>query len=272
MKTRKKQYVGNVRDLKVYGKALQFHKTIYEIVESLPDYEQYNLCDLLRKSSSSALANLSEGNTNYYYNKEYNHLNMVLSKIGGECRSALDICRMVGYISEPVYKKTDQQAEEILKMIIGMMRRIERYLDNEQDNLDTDGVFENSTIPPIDISDVYEKATNLNVLISELVFQYPIIEEKNMKDQIVRAANSILKNLKRVKINSCSQSYLDINTALGSISETIAFCDMSLMQGYISKNQYDELNKLGKGIMDSLIELINQMVQGNEEMQDGVCG
>lgn len=271
MKTIKKQYVGNVRDLKVYWKALQFHKTIYEIVESLPDYEQFNICDLLRKSSSSVLANLSEGNTNYYYRKEYHHLNMVLSQIG-VCRSALDASRMVGHIPEAVFENADQKAEEILKMIIGMMNRIQHCLDNEQENLDTIGAFDKSTIPTIDKSEVYEKANTINVLISDLIPQYPTTENNNMKDQIVRASKSILENLKSSKANSYSQSYLDLNTALGSISETIAFCDMSVMQEYISKNQYDELNILGTEIMESVIELMNQMEHRNEQMYEEVYG
>lgn len=268
--SRKKQYVSNVRDLIVYGKALQFHQSIYKIVESLPDHEQYNLSDIIRRSCSSLVANLSEGNTNFYYKKEYNHLNMVLSKIG-VCRSALDICLILGYISESVFENADRKSEEILKMIIGMMRRIERYIDNEQDDLDTEGVFEKSLILPIDVSEVYEKATTLNDLISEIVLQFPTSQEKIMKDQITRAAKSILENLKSSETKSYSQSFLAFNTALGSISETIAFCDMSYTQEYISKCHYEELNKLGKEIMDSLIELMNQMVQINEEMQDGMC-
>ncbi|MQR93690.1 four helix bundle protein [Fictibacillus phosphorivorans] len=258
MKISKKQYVGNVRDLKVYGKALQFHKVIYEIVESLPDYERYNLSDMLRRSCSSMVANLAEGNTNFYYKKEYNHLNMVLSKIG-ECRSALDISRMAGYISESEYKNVDFKSEEILKMIIGMMRRTDRYLDNEQDDLDTAEAFHKSAILPIDISKVHKKVITLNSLISDLVLQYPIIERNNMKDQITRAAKSTLENLNNSKKSYYSQTYLDLNTALGSISETLAFSDISNLQGYITKSQYDEINKLGTEILDLVIDLMNHV-------------
>jgi four helix bundle protein len=263
MKISKKQYVGNVRDLKVYGKALQFHKVIYEIVESLPDYERYNLSDMLRRSCSSMVANLAEGNTNFYYKKEYNHLNMVLSKIG-ECRSALDISRMAGYISESEYKNVDFKSEEILKMVIGMMRRTDRYLDNELD-LDKAETFHKSTILPIDISEVHKKVTTLNSLISDLVLQYPITERNNMKDQITRAAKSTLENLNNSKKSSYSQAYLDLNTALGSISETLAFCDISIMQGYITKSQYDEINNLGTEILDLVIDLMNQVNKEKDE-------
>lgn len=263
MKTNKKQFVGNVRDLKVYGKALQFHKIIYEIAESLPDYERYNLIDILIRSTTSIVANLAEGNTNFYYKKEFSHLNMVLGKIG-ECRSALDISQMVGYISEATFANADQQGEEMLKMTIGMMRRIERFLDNEKDVLETEGLLAKSTMLRDDILILHEKAITLNNSISDLANQFPVYDN-NMKDQITRASESVLVNLKKSITNSYPQSYLDINTALGSISETIAFIDLAITHGYISRNQYDELNNLGTKILNSLITLLYQLKLNNEQ-------
>lgn len=263
MRTIKKQYVGDVRELKVYGNALEFQKTIYEITESLPEYEQLILGVILRRSSTSILANLSEGNTNYYYKKEYNHLNMALGKIG-ECRSTLDICRVVGYISESVYVNADYKSEEILKMLIGMMKRIESYLESIQDTHNKTEMIDKSYIDPDTLAIVYEKATLFNNLISKAVLQFPRYEEENMKDQMIRAANSVLQNLTNSNSISSSQLYLAFNTSLGSISETIAFCDMAIMQGYISCEQYDNLIKLGSEIKDSLIDLMNRAVQIND--------
>lgn len=264
MKTSKKKYIGNVRGLEVYKKALQFHKIIYGISETLPASEQNNLSDTFRRSCTSIVANIAEGNTNYYYKKEYSHLNMVLSKIS-VCRSALDICQVLGYIPEPEYKYADTKSEELLKMVIGMMRRIERFLDIEQDEGNSEEIFDKSMILPTDLLEVCEKVITLNAIISDLVLQYPIIESNNIKDQITRSSKSTLQNLNKSKKTSNSQSYLDLNTSLGSISETIALFDMSYTQGYLSKDQYVKLNTLGKEIMVSLIEMMNQKVQFNND-------
>jgi len=271
MKTSKKRYVGNVRELKVYGKILELIRIVYEITESLPEFEQYNLGAVFRRSSTSMLANLSEGNTNYYYKKEYNHLNMVLGKIG-ECRSALDICKTVGYISDAIYLNADLKCEEILKMMIGMMRRIESYLESIQDTHNKTEMIDKSYIDPDTLAIVYEKATIFNNLISKVVLKLPRYEEEIMKDQMVRAAKSVLQNLTNSNSCSTSQLYLAFNTSLGSISESIAFCDVAVLQSYISNEQYDSLFTLGSEIKDSLINLMNQAVQiNNEETEEVYC-
>lgn len=269
MKTNKKRYVGNVRELLVYSKSLEYIKIIYEIAESLPEYEQYNLGAVFRRSSTSILANLSEGNTNYYYKKELNHLNMVLGKIG-ILRSCLDICRTVGYISDSVFLNADYKSEEILKMIIGMMRRIESYLESIQDTQNKTETINKSYIDPDTLAIVFEKATLFNNLISKVVLQFPRYEEEIMKDQMIRAAKSVLQNLTNSNSTSSSQLYLAINTSLGSVSESIAFCDMAFMQDYISIEQYDRLKILGTDIENSIIELMRQSIRINDEILEEV--
>lgn len=262
--TTKKKYVGNVRDLIVYRKALLFRKTIYAIVKQLPEHEQFNLGDMFRKCSCSIVSNLAEGNTNFYYNKEYNHLNMALSKIG-ECRSALDIAQMAGYIDKTVYKNADSKGEELLKMIVGMMKRIQRHLSNEQDKSEEHETVNKSKFTPISLLEIYNKATIFNDFISGVVRQYPTTEVNNMKDQIVRASQSILKNLEHSQINSHPQSFLDSNTVLGSISECLAFLDMGVMEGFISRKQYEVLNDIGGDMLDSIVDLMGQSEQSDGE-------
>src|SRR5690606_17578592 len=213
--TSKKPYVGDVRGLKVYRDALLFCKVMYEIAKKLPIQEQY-LADLMKRSSCSVVANLAEGNTNYYYKKEYNHLNTSLSKLA-LCRSTLCIIRMQGYINESVYKSADLRGEEILKMIIKLMKRIERKLD--QDDFDETEIGNKAVKFEIDLSQLFEKATTFTNLILGVVQQYPSNEKNNQIDQITRASQSILQNLENVENTSYPQQLLSLNTCLGSISE-----------------------------------------------------
>ena len=255
--TIKKQYVGNVRDLTVYQKALLFCKVMYGIAKRLPQQESY-IADLMKRSSCSVVANLAEGNTNFYYRKELNHLNSSISKIA-ESRSALDLLRMQGYINESVYKSADLRGEEILKMIIKLMQRIERKLD--QDDLDETEVGNKAVKLEIDLSQLFEKATTFNNLILGVVQQYPSTEKNNQIDQITRASQSILQNLENVENVSYPQQLLSLNTSLGSISECKAFLDISVMQNFISNEQYSELDNLGREILDLIIECMNQVEQ-----------
>ena len=126
----KKPYVGSFRELEVYKKALIFSNKIYKIIEDFPFYESHNLCDQLRRASSSIFANIAEGSGNYYYGKEFDRLNTALASLC-ECRAFLDMAVMQKYISRETYDSLDVEAEEILKMLIGMLNRIEKILGEE---------------------------------------------------------------------------------------------------------------------------------------------
>jgi four helix bundle protein len=263
MKARKKQYVGNVRDLKVYGKALLFCKVMYEISKRIPSDESY-LADLLKQSSCSVVANLAEGNTNFYYRKELNHLNMSISKLA-VCRSIMDLLRIQGYINDSVYKSADLRGEEILKMIIGMMQRIERQLDYDEVGVDETEIGTKSVILLIELSELIEKATTFNNHILEIVQQYPPTEKNGQFDQITRASKSILENLGSAENTSYPQQLLSLNTSLGSVSECKAFLDISVIQDFISTEQFHEISNLGDTLLDLIIELINHMEENIEK-------
>lgn len=126
----KKTFIGDVRDLDVYRKALVFSNKIYKIIERLPAYERNNLSDQMCRSSTSIYANISEGNSNYYYRKEIDRLNTALASTA-ETRSYLDFCIMQKYITRAEYEKLDRDAEEIFKMLIAMINRLEKILKEE---------------------------------------------------------------------------------------------------------------------------------------------
>jgi four helix bundle protein len=254
MKISKKKYVGNVRDLKVYGKALLFCKVMYDISKRLPSDESY-IADLLKRSSCSVVANLAEGNTNFYYKKELNHLNLSISKVA-EIRACLDLLQIQGYINNSVYKSANLSGEEILKMIIGMMHRIERQLADEVDETE---IGNKTVILPIELSELIEKAITFNNHILEMVQQYPSTEKNGQVDQITRASKSILENLGSAKNASYPQQLLSLNTSLGSVSECKAFLEIAVMQNFISTEQFHEISNLGDTLLDLIIELINHM-------------
>lgn len=126
----KKQFIGDFRELEVYKKALIFSNKIYKIVEKFPAYERNNLVDQLRRASSSCYGNIAEGNANYYYRKEYDRLNTSIGSIA-ECRAFLDMAVMQRYISNETYELLDKEAEEVFRMLIAMINRIEKILKGE---------------------------------------------------------------------------------------------------------------------------------------------
>lgn len=123
----KKENISNFRDLNVYRSALKLNKKLYRIVEKFPSYEKHNLSDQLRRASVSVCANLAEGAGNYYFGKEFDRLNTAIGSLC-ECRAFLDIATMLEYIDREEYRALDDDAEEVLKMLIGLAKRIEKAM------------------------------------------------------------------------------------------------------------------------------------------------
>lgn len=126
----KKQSIGDFRELHVYKKALVFNKKMNNLIKTFPTYEKNNLSDQLRRASTSVCANIAEGVSNFYYGKEYDRLNSAIGSLS-ECRSFLDISRMLDYITQDEYKTFDELAEEVLKMLITLANRTEKLMQEE---------------------------------------------------------------------------------------------------------------------------------------------
>ncbi|MFD1173941.1 four helix bundle protein [Oceanobacillus picturae] len=125
--TVKKDYIPDINKLILYQKAKQFRKEIYDAVKQFPTFETYIMCDQLRRASSSVPSNIMEGHQNFYYLKEYDRLNTALGSIA-ECRSFLDMAMTERYITNQQYGNLDKKAEEILRMLIGKMRQIDKVV------------------------------------------------------------------------------------------------------------------------------------------------
>lgn len=128
----KKEYVGDFRELKVYQKALSFQEAVYDVVGRFPDFERYNMVNQLHRAVSSVPANIAEGNSNYYYKQEFDRLNTALGSLA-ETRAFLDMALSERYLTLKEYEKLENDAVEILRLLIGMMRRIEQITDGRND-------------------------------------------------------------------------------------------------------------------------------------------
>ena len=129
--TKKKQNIGNFRELDVYRRALSLNKKLYRIIEKFPSYEKNNLSDQLRRASVSVCGNLAEGVGNFYFGKTFDRLNSAIGSLR-ECQCYLDIATMLGYIDKETYRTVDDYAEEILKMLIGLAKRTETAMSEEE--------------------------------------------------------------------------------------------------------------------------------------------
>lgn len=123
-----KKVILDPRENEVYKRALKLRKDIYALVKGFPQIERYNMCDQIRRASTSVSANISEGVRNYYYGKERDRLNTALGSIA-ECQAFFDMARMEGYITQKQYRELDDEAEIIFGMLLAMIQGIDKILD-----------------------------------------------------------------------------------------------------------------------------------------------
>lgn len=115
--------VKNPKSLKVYGKCMELNKMVYQLVKQYPAEEKYMMVSQTIRACTSIGANLCEGNGQIYQAKELSFLN---NSIGSaqELRYWLETSFQNYYISQHQYVQADELTQEIIKILIVMMKRL----------------------------------------------------------------------------------------------------------------------------------------------------
>ena len=124
----------NPKELLGYKLAVEYCKECYEITKKFPYWEQDDLADQLRRSTKKIPAQIAEGNGGLYTNRELYFLGGIA--LGSLCESQahLDIALAYGFISNNEYKKLDDMAQEIKKILISYVKSIlEKVLINKEE-------------------------------------------------------------------------------------------------------------------------------------------
>ena len=116
-------YVSRFQDLIVYQKARILWRAIFEMTKSFPREESYSLTDQIRRSSRSVGAQIAEAWGKRRYQKHF------LSKLTDadseelETQHWIGVARDSGYILDEKAKELLLQAEEIGRLLGGMMKK-----------------------------------------------------------------------------------------------------------------------------------------------------
>lgn len=133
VQVKRKPYPNDPRKTDVYDKALEFMNDMYDVIARFPDIEKYCMCDQIRRAVTAIGANIAEGRQSYYFSKEFSQLDIALASTA-EVRAFLDMASLRNYISYEQYKQLDKKAEVIVRMLIGLMRWIDKQIviDNKE--------------------------------------------------------------------------------------------------------------------------------------------
>ncbi|MGB9812857.1 MAG: four helix bundle protein [Thermovenabulum sp.] len=124
----------SIKDFKtliVWQKARELAQNIYQISANFPPFETYATKSQIIRAATSIGANIAEGNGQLYKKKQINFLNNALAS-ASETRHWLITALDNKYISQEDYNKLEQKTIEIIRMLIGYIRKLQEQADDKE--------------------------------------------------------------------------------------------------------------------------------------------
>jgi four helix bundle protein len=121
------QSIRSHRELRVYILAFKTAQEIFKISCSFPKEERYSLTDQIRRSSRSVVSNLAEAFRMRRYSGSFvSKLNLCEGE-AAETQVWLEFAEACQYIDSSVRIDLDEKYEQIIGMLINMIRNPEKW-------------------------------------------------------------------------------------------------------------------------------------------------
>lgn len=114
----------NLKELKVWQRAIEISTEVYKLTADFPSEEKYGITSQLRRSSISVPSNITEG-AGRNSNKEFIHFLGVASGSSSELQTQLIIARKLDLIDSRVDGLL-KEVDEIQKMIFGLQKTLKK--------------------------------------------------------------------------------------------------------------------------------------------------
>lgn len=105
--------------LGVWQESRAYAKYVYDIINRFPSYEQYALCDQIRRAVVSVPSNIAEGTSRTSAKEKVHFLEIAYGSLM-EVFCQLTIAYDLGYISQEDLAKARDQSYKITKLISGL--------------------------------------------------------------------------------------------------------------------------------------------------------
>ena len=115
------------RDLDVWKRSMELVVDVYTITRDFPRSELYGLTDQIRRAASSVPSNIAEGNGRLYRKEYAHHVSIARGSIE-ELSTFLEIAQLLGYAPSDQVAPLLKRAEDISRMLLMLMRALERPL------------------------------------------------------------------------------------------------------------------------------------------------
>jgi four helix bundle protein len=119
------------RDLIAWQKGMTLAVDVYRVSATFPSSERYGLVDQLRRASVAIPSDVAEGKGRIS-KKEF--IQMLARARGSsyEVQTQLELCHRLGYLDDSRYSSMIELAEEVSKIVHGLMRDLQRQVERER--------------------------------------------------------------------------------------------------------------------------------------------
>ena len=115
--------IKSYKDLNIWKRSIGLVEDIYKITQNFPKEEIYGLTSQLRRAAVSVPSNIAEGFTRLH-NKEYRQFLYISLGSCAELNTQIIISSRLSYLSTEKVNGTLNEIEEISKMIMGLIKKI----------------------------------------------------------------------------------------------------------------------------------------------------
>jgi len=115
----------NYKELKVWQKARELVKFIYELTNKYPKEEIYTLTSQIRRAVISIPSNIAEG-AGHFSNKQFSRFLEIAYASSCELDTQVILSFDLNFINQDELKNSNLYIDEVQKMLSGLIKSLER--------------------------------------------------------------------------------------------------------------------------------------------------
>ena len=112
-----------------YHIAKEYVIFVYSLLKKFPQYENYALCDQVRRAAISIPSNIAEGLGRMAIKERIHFIEIAFGSLA-EVSCQLDISESLGYISAEELQEAETKAEHLSKVISGLKNYLSSKINN----------------------------------------------------------------------------------------------------------------------------------------------
>ena len=119
------------KKLDAYKIAKEFTIYVYSLLKEYPPFEQYALCDQLRRATISVPSNIAEGMGLMSIKERIHFLEISYASLT-EALCQLDISESLGYITIEELKKAEEISDRLARVMSGLRKSLNEKNNNNE--------------------------------------------------------------------------------------------------------------------------------------------